>query len=105
LNNFFLAGAIILVLAITALIIIPMIKPEQAEAASGSGWKDVEQTMGRTGTLLPDGVFKFSMPRSDLNVMIKDVRVMPALALGSWAAFKNVDGESMVMGDLVPCQG
>lgn len=88
-------------LILVTLIGITMIRPEHVQAVTSSDWNAVEQAMGRTGTLLPDGVFKFSMPRSDLNVTIGDVRVMPALALGSWAAFKNVDGMSMVMGDLV----
>jgi hypothetical protein len=50
---------------------------------------------------MPGDVYKFSMPRSDLKVTIGNVRVMPALALGSWAAFKNTSSGSMVMGDLV----
>ncbi len=53
----------------------------------------------------PDGVFKFSMPRSDLNVTIGNVSVAPALALGSWVAFKNSGNESVAMGDLVLTEG
>src|SRR5437762_14338450 len=42
------------------------------------------------------------MPRSDLHVTIGGVAVKPALALGSWVAFKQVrDTETMLMGDLV----
>lgn len=57
--------------------------------------------MGRSGTLMPGDVFKFSMPRSDLNVKVENVTVNPALALGSWVAFKNEGNTSMLMGDLV----
>lgn len=57
--------------------------------------------MGRSGALLHDCVFKFSMPRSDLNVKIGNVMVAPILALGSWVAFKNKENTSMLMGDLV----
>ena len=57
--------------------------------------------MGRSGTLMPGSVFKFSMPRSDLNVKIGNVTVAPTLALGSWIAFKNEGNTSMLMGDLV----
>ena len=74
-------------------------------AAGASGWGDVEKALGRTGTLLPDGVFKVSMPRSDLNVTVGDVHVAPALALGSWVAFKDTGNGSMVMGDLVLAEG
>ena len=57
--------------------------------------------MGRSGTPMPDGVFKFSMLRNDLNVKIENVTVGPTLALGSWVAFKNEGNTSMLMGDLV----
>ena len=53
---------------------------------SASAWKPVEDAMGRPGTVMGD-VLRFGMPRKDL--------------LGSWAAFKKMDGDAMVMGDLV----
>ncbi len=77
----------------------------QSPVAAASGWGNVEKALGRTGTLLPDGVFKVSMPRSDLNVTVGDVHVAPALALGSWVAFKDTGNGSMVMGDLVLAEG
>lgn len=91
---------------LTATVLIGTAQPtklEQAQAGLGSNssWKDVEQAMGRSGTLMPGDVFKFSMPRSDLNVKIESVTVDPALALGSWVAFKNEGNTSMLMGDLV----
>lgn len=91
---------------LTATVLIGTAQPtklEQAQAGLGSNssWKDVEQAMGRSGTLMPGDVFKFSMPRSDLNIKIESVTVDPALALGSWVAFKNEGNTSMLMGDLV----
>src|SRR5665811_1014715 len=56
---------------------------------------------GRSGTLTTDGVYKLSMPRSDLNVKIGNDTVAPTLELGSWVAFKNEGNTSMLMGDLV----
>ena len=45
---------------------------------------------------------KYSFPRSDLKVNLDGVRVRPALALGSWVAFKRMgSNEAMVMGDIV----
>ena len=41
------------------------------------------------------------MPRGDLKVMVGDVQISPALALGSWVAFKKMGSGAMVMGDLV----
>jgi Domain of Unknown Function (DUF1259). len=54
--------------------------------------------MGRSGTPMPGNVYKFSMPRRDLNVKIENVAVDPTLALGSWVAFKNEGNTSMLMG-------
>ena len=34
-------------------------------------------------------VIRFGMPRKDLRVTLEGVEIRPALALGSWAAFKN----------------
>jgi len=71
-------------------------------AAPKRDWKDVEQALGRAGTLLPGDVYKVSFPRSDLTVTLDGVTIKPALALGSWAAFKEIGGgHVMAMGDLV----
>jgi hypothetical protein len=71
-------------------------------AAPKRDWKDVEQALGRAGTLLPGDVYKVSFPRSDLIVTLDGVTIKPALALGSWAAFKEIGaGHAMAMGDLV----
>ena len=65
-------------------------------------WKDVEQAIGRAGYVLPGDVYKVSFPRSDLAVTLDGVAIKPALALGSWAAFKEIGGgHVMTMGDLV----
>ncbi|HTE90076.1 MAG TPA: DUF1259 domain-containing protein, partial [Terriglobales bacterium] len=68
---------------------------------AASGWKQVEDAMGRPGQIQPGDVIKFSMPRKDLHVTVKGVDIKPALALGSWAAFKRDGRTAMVMGDLV----
>src|SRR5438445_12960606 len=49
----------------------------------------------------PGDVYKVSLPRSDLKVTIGGVELKPALALGSWVAFKKAGNMTMVMGDLV----
>ena len=67
----------------------------------GADWKAVEQAIGRPGQMQPGDVIKFAMPRKDLHVSLDGVEIKPALALGSWAAFKRDAGGAMVMGDLV----
>jgi hypothetical protein len=69
-------------------------------------WSDVEAVLGRSGSAQPGNVHKFGFPRSDLDVRIGDVRLKPALALGSWAAFMELaNGHTMAMGDLVLTEG
>jgi uncharacterized protein DUF1259 len=64
-------------------------------------WKAVDQAMGRSGKMQPDGAYKYSMPRGDLRVSASGVIVKPALALGSWVAFMRRRGSAVAMGDLV----
>jgi len=68
----------------------------------GKAWAAVDSAIGRTGTSQPGEVQKYSFPRSDLKVTVGDVTVRPALALGSWVAFKATTGHDVIaMGDLV----
>ena len=65
-------------------------------------WAAVDQALGRPGAVQPGDVMKYSFPRSDLRVTVAGVAVKPALALGSWVAFKRIaGGRTMAMGDLV----
>ncbi len=64
-------------------------------------WRPVEDALGRKGTPNPGDVLKFGFPRSDLRVVLGGVTLKPALALGSWVAFKRIGDHAMVMGDLV----
>jgi uncharacterized protein DUF1259 len=64
-------------------------------------WKAVEQALGKSGQLQAGDVFRVGMPRTDLSVTVKGVAVKAGFALGSYAAFKQVGDQVMVMGDLV----
>src|SRR5262245_54174555 len=68
-------------------------------------WKAVEQVLGKSGQLQPGDVFRVGMPRTDLSVTVKGVPVKAGFALGSYAAFKQVGDQAMVMGDLVLLDG
>jgi hypothetical protein len=72
-----------------------------AAAAAAPDWKAVEQALGKAGQLQDGDVFRIGMPRTDLSVTVKGVPVKAGLALGSYAAFKQVGDHTMVMGDLV----
>ena len=74
----------------------------QQSPGGASTWAAVDQALGRTGAAQPGNVMKYGFPRSDLHVTIDGVQVKPALALGSWVAFKPIGGgHAMMMGDLV----
>ena len=64
-------------------------------------WSAVEQALGRPGQMMPGGVIRIGMPRTDLKVTVENVPVQAGFALGSYAAFKQYDDGTMVMGDLV----
>lgn len=65
----------------------------------------IERLTGAKGTLdKAEGVFKVSVPRSDLSVVISGVKMTPPMGLTSWAAFKRAGKDDMVMGDLVLTQ-
>jgi len=72
-----------------------------AQKRGATDWKQVEQALGKAGSLQPGDVYKVSLPRSDLKVTVGGVELKPALALGSWVAFKKTGDMTMVMGDLV----
>ena len=74
--------------------------PGQARAAEPD-WKAVESALGKSGQAQPGGVFRIGMPRTDLTVTVRGVPVKAGFALGSYAAFKPVGEQAMVMGDLV----
>ena len=48
---------------------------------------------------MPGGVYRVGLPRTDLKVQVDGIDIKPALALGSWLAFKPIsDHAVMVMG-------
>ena len=76
-------------------------RPNAGQQAGATDWKAVGQALGKEGSTQPGDVYKVSLPRSDLQVTAGGVRLKPALALGSWVAFKRMGDAAMVMGDLV----
>jgi hypothetical protein len=82
----------------------PAARQALAQTPGQGDWKAVDQAIGRSGTMQPGDVYKYSFPRSDLQVTVGEVPIRPALALGSWVAFKRIPGtksEATAMGDLV----
>jgi hypothetical protein len=75
-------------------------KPEASQAPVD--WTRVGDALGKAGTVQPGDVYKVALPRGDLHVVLGGVQIRPALALGSWVAFKETGpNEATAMGDLV----
>jgi hypothetical protein len=72
-----------------------------ASAAPALDSAQIEQLTGAKGKLdEKEGVFKVSVPRSDLKVTAAGVHLTPPMGLTTWAAFTRAGAHTMVMGDL-----
>lgn len=88
------------IIAIAATLFFLLTPGEAAEQ-----WQqDIATGLGKAGAEAPGGVYRVSLPRTDLQVTLDGVRIRPALALGSWLSFEKVGDHVMVMGDLVLTQ-
>lgn len=96
-STVFAFAALILAACATA----PVRPMQPMQPTHRDDWSDVASALGKSGAMQPGDVYKVSFPRSDLDVSIGDVRIKPALALGSWVAFIQTGSEAMTMGDLV----
>ena len=97
-------GTTVLIAAFTAFadVAVAQTKKPTPHPPRTDDFAAIAQTLGRKGAPNPGGVMKFGFPRSDLQVMVGDVQVKPALALGGWVAFKSVGGgKAIALGDLV----
>src|SRR5215216_254431 len=73
-----------------------------SSAWAAETWQqEIASGLGKPGTEMPGGIYRVGLPRTDLKVTLDGVEIKPALALGSWLAFKSMGSEVMVMGDLV----
>jgi hypothetical protein len=87
-------------LLITAAVQAAETKQQAGEMAGKLDIAAIEKAIGKAGEL-KDDVYKISFPRKDLSVAIKEVKIKPGLALGSWVAFKEAGNEAVMDGDLV----
>jgi Domain of Unknown Function (DUF1259) len=72
-----------------------------AFAADDSWQAQVGKALGKTGAAMPGGVYRVSLPRTDLKATLDGVALKPGFALGGWLAFEKIGDQGMVMGDLV----
>jgi hypothetical protein len=70
-------------------------------SAAGTDGSKIAAALGKSGTEMPNGVYRVGLPRTDLHVTLDGVELKPTFALGSWLAFRTDGNATMVMGDLV----
>lgn len=68
---------------------------------TAADWKPVEDALGKPGSLMPGGVYRVGIPRSDLRVTLDGIALQPGFALGGYAAFVRHGSQSLAVGDLV----
>lgn len=67
--------------------------------------KKIEELTGVKGVVNnEEHVFKLTIPRSDLSVMVNETKVPASAGISSWIAFKKENGKTIVMGDLALLQ-
>src|SRR5712691_2382842 len=94
------------ILSLACLILMPTLAlPAQTSTKGPVAAFDtakIEQLTGAKGKMdEKEGVFKVSVPRADLKVTTAGVKMTPPLGLTSWAAFKSMGDQTVVMGDTV----
>ncbi len=60
----------------------------------------IAKAIGRTGTMMVGDVYRVSLPRSDLHVVLDGIAIEPGLALGGYAVFKKEFQGTLLLGDL-----
>lgn len=60
----------------------------------------IARTTGMKG-VSKDGEYKITVPQHDLNIVVDGFKIIPAMGLGSWAAFTPCADSAMVMGDII----
>ena len=69
----------------------PDSKIDIAKIEAITGMKGVEK----------NGEYKITVPQHDLNIVVDGFKIIPAMGLGSWAAFTPCGDSAMVMGDII----
>jgi hypothetical protein len=60
----------------------------------------IEQVTGLKG-VEKNGEYKITIPQNDLNVTVDGFKIIPAMGLGTWAAFTPCGDTAMMMGDII----
>src|ERR687885_454754 len=95
-RNFLVASLIVAISAVGLISLSACSTSGQQQASqeqtttSSADWDAVGQAVGKEGKLMKGDVYRIDLPRSDLKVTSQGVEIKPALALGSYTAFKDM---------------
>src|SRR5438477_6635687 len=92
--------AVLLIVATTA-VLTAQTPSSPPRSPAGLDTAAIDRAIGRSGQVMAGDVYRIGFPRTDLKVTVGGIPVLPALALGSWAAFKAAGPAAVVDGDLV----
>ena len=90
---------------LTAMLLSGLVVLASAARSQGVYWQNGGSIFSRQPAVVVGDVRRYSFPRTDLKVTLDGVAIKPALALGGWVAFKQMQAQAMVMGDLVLLEG
>jgi Domain of Unknown Function (DUF1259) len=83
-------------------------QPGQAQASqpqASTDWKAIENALGQVGEFKPGWIFRVSIPRKNVRVIINTDILKPALAQNTYASFQNLgNDQAIVNGDIVVTQ-
>lgn len=77
--------------------------PSRINAQAKAGSLDIptiERVTGMKGKE-NNGEYKITVPQNDLKVIVDSFKIIPAMGLGSWAAFTPISNGAIVMGDII----
>jgi hypothetical protein len=89
--------------AVSALLAVTTVGFISARVAISQAQLDtaaIDSGLGRSGTMMPGGVYRVALPRSDLHVTLDGVALRPGFALGGYAVFKAEPQGTLVLGDI-----
>jgi hypothetical protein len=89
---------------LSAMSLAMLIAGASPSLAAERDWSAVGKALGKEGTIMPGGIYRIALPRTDLSVTLDGVTLKPGFALGGWLAFAPMGDKAMVMGDLVMTQ-
>src|SRR3984893_15498195 len=87
--------------SITRLLSLLLAAVSTSALAVEGDWGPVAQALGKSGSEVPGGVSRIGLPRTDLKVVLDGVELKPALALGSWLAFRSEGEQGVEIRDVV----